>query len=111
MTRRESIKSRVRIGGITRAWSNLTVGYGSSPTGKPLTVLKFPSLEVTATLTPEATRVLADRLHDMADVQEDLLRRDSAHMHREREGAQRNTHVVDSLENNHHPRKDNGNDE
>ncbi|GEM_PF-3426321 len=77
MTRRESIKSRVRIGGTTRAWSNLTVGYGSSPTGKPLTVLKFPSLEVTATLTPEATRALADRLHDVADIQENLNRKES----------------------------------
>ena len=74
MTRRESIKSRVRIGGITRAWSNITVKRTQTHSGKPLTALTFPALQVTATLTPEATRALADRLHDVADVQENLYR-------------------------------------
>lgn len=74
MTRRESIKSRVQIDGTIRAWSNITVTHARTDRGKPLTALTFPSLQVTATLTPEATRALADRLHDVADIQENLYR-------------------------------------
>lgn len=86
MTRRESIKTRVQIDGTVRAWSNITVKHTRTHKGKSLTILTFPSLHVAATLTPEATRALADRLHDVADMQEDLLRRDSAHMRREHRG-------------------------
>lgn len=77
MTRRDSIKSRVQIDGTVRAWSNVTVTHTRTHSGKPLTILTFPSLRVTATLTPEATRSLADRLHDVADIQENLNRKES----------------------------------
>lgn len=66
--RQQSIKCRIFLEeSKVKAWSNIRTRTARTPLGKPLVAIDHTAVGTTATLTPDAARALADRIHAAAD--------------------------------------------
>lgn len=65
--RPQSIKSRVFLQSGVKAWTNIHTRTARTPAGKPLVAIDYTAVGTTVTLTPDAARALADRIHAAAD--------------------------------------------